>query len=189
MILTAGMAHPRKLIRHAMVDLLKAANTAVGVRVFPTRVEPYKTSLLPAISVYTLADASEDGAQTSTTEPHEVDVEVAAWVAHSDANPADDAMDDLAEQIEKAVHRDPRLGGKAYEEVRLRGTVMELAAVDGRSDPNVGIAVLTFSVRYLSDLTQGEATDDFVTAHAETELVGGVDDTEPAQDTFPVQEP
>src|SRR5678815_2496807 len=92
------MAHPRKLVRDAVVAILKNA-TAAGARVYATRIEPIRKSPLPAIAVYTLSEETEP--TISNTAPRElvriVKVEVSGFVAHSDAIPVDDAMDALAE--------------------------------------------------------------------------------------------
>lgn len=103
MILTALMAHQRKLIRQAVVALLASAGTAAGARVKGTRVEPIRAGQLPSISVYALSESS-DSAETAPIElTRELKLEIAGWVAHADAHPVDDAMDDLAEQIEAAM--------------------------------------------------------------------------------------
>lgn len=180
------MAHPRKLIRHAFATLLIGANTAAGTRVDTTRVEPQTEQELPAISVYTLSD--DVAGESSTEDEHELHLEVVAQVAHTDSNPCDDRMDDLAEQIEAAVVADPYLGGKASQ-ITLKGTVMEVVEVDGRSDPTVGIVVLTYSVKYFSSVVLAEPGDKFLTAKVTDTLVGGVPSTVPTVDTFTVQEP
>ncbi len=181
------MAHPRKLIRHAVVALLVGANTAAGARVQPTRVEPHEEADLPALGVYTLTDPVDDDASTQTEEAHEVELEIIGWVAHSDQVSADDAMDDLAEQVEKAMKSDPYLGGNASE-VRFRGTVMQVVEDDGRTDPTVGIVVLRYDVKYRSSLVAANPTDNFNRVNATTRIVGA-DEDNTAHDNFVVQEP
>lgn len=181
------MAHPRKLIRHAVVALLIAANTAAGSRVLGTRVEPHKKTKLPALSVYTLNDPVDEDDSTETEEAHELELEIAGWVAHTDAVPADDAMDDIAEQIEAVMAANPYLNGKASE-VRFVGTVTSVVEEDGRSDPLVGIVVLTYAVTYRTDLTALSALEDFLRVSADHQIVGGVSDTAPTSDEFTVQE-
>lgn len=188
-ILTAGMAHPRKLIRAAVVALLIGAGTAAGARVKPTRVEPHKKGQLPAIGVYTLTDPVDEDRSTETEDAHELELEVVGWVAHTDALSADDAMDDIAEQIENAMKSDPFLGDKASE-VRFRGTVMEVVEDDGRSDPLIGVVVLKYDVKYWASRVASDPTDDFRTVTADQNVVGGLtDDTVPVSDQFIVQEP
>jgi hypothetical protein len=187
-ILTTLMAHPRKLIRHAVVSLFTSAGTAAGTRVKATRIEPHKRSQLPAISVYTLTDTVIEASSTNTEEAHELRLEVALWVAHTDANPADDGVDDLEEQVLAAMVADPYLGGRASS-VHFRGTEIEIVEDDSRSDPIVAIATLTFEVAYRLDLTAlADDLDDLIRVAATHDLVGGVPTTAPASDEFIVQE-
>jgi hypothetical protein len=134
------MAHPRELISDAVVALLLAANTAAGSRVSATRVDPHKKSQLPALSVYTLTDPTSDGGSSEMEEGHELALEVAAW-----AEP--DEIEDLLDQVEDAMRADPYFGGVASDSI-LKGTVTQVVEIDGRSDPTVAIAVLTYSVTY-----------------------------------------
>lgn len=180
------MAHPRKLIRQAVVALLVAANTAAGTRVKPTRVEPHKKGQLPAIGVYTLTDPVDEDTSTDAEDTHVLELEVVAWVAHSDSYTVDDAMDDIAEQIEEAMRGDPYLDGKASE-ARLLGTLMQVVEDDGRSDPLVGIVILTYAVTYRTDLVADAPTDDFVSVDAKHRIVGAVEANQ-ARDEFIVQE-
>lgn len=189
MILTLGMAHPRKLIRQAVVALLVDANTAAEARVLGTRVEPHKKSQLPAISVYTLREPIDQDASAGTA-PHEIvrdlKLEVVGWVAHTDALPVDDAMDDLAEQIEAAMDADPYLGVLAGDTV-LEDTVMQVLEDDGRSDPLIGIVTLTYSVTYRTSPAAPSDLDDFLSVDAAHRMVGAVEANQ-ARDVFVVQE-
>lgn len=184
------MAHPRKLIRQGFVALLVRANTAAGVRVVGTRVEPHKKAQLPAISVYTLRESVDQDASTGAA-PREltraVKVEIVGWVAHSDTLPVDDAMDDLAEQIEAAVDADPYLGSEAADSI-LEETTMQVLEDDGRSDPLIGIVTLTYSVTYRTSPAAPSSLEDFRRVKADHKIVGAVD-TNAAHDEFVVQEP
>lgn len=184
------MAHPRKLIRQAVVALLAGANTAASTRVLGTRVEPLKKAQLPTISVYTLSEGVDPAsAETAPIElKRDVKVEIAGWVAHTDALHVDDAMDDLAEQIEAAMDSDYYLGGAAADQM-LESTSMQVLEDDGRSADLIGIVTLTYSVTYRTSPANAEAfpTDAFVTVNATDKLVGGVSDTAPVIDRF--QEP
>lgn len=141
------MEHPRELISQAVVALLVAANTAAGARVYATRVDPHKKTGLPALAVYALNDPTDEEASSEMEEAHELELEIAGWVAHTDALPVDQAMNALAKQVEAAMRADEYLGGLASNVVH-RGTVMEVVEDDGRSTPLVGIAVLTYAVKY-----------------------------------------
>jgi hypothetical protein len=180
------MAHQRTLIREGFVAMLIAANTAAGARVYDTRVDPLKD--IPAISVYTLSDPVDEDASSSTEEAHELELEVACWVAHTEAVPVATAMDNIAGQVEAAVIADPGIGGAAAN-TRLLGTEMEISEESGRSTPLVGKIVLTFAVEYRSSLVAPDPVDDFRTVVATQKVQGGVDDTPPVVDQFTVQEP
>jgi hypothetical protein len=184
------MAHQRKLIRHAVVTLLTNA-TSAGARVQGTRVEPHKKSQLPAISVYTLnEETDEESAMTAPIELcRHLKLEITGWVAHSDAVPVDDAMDDLAEQIEAAMAADYYLDSTIVDQT-LEATEMQVVEDDGRSDPLVGIVTLTYAITYRTYPLEAGSTpaDDFATVDAKQQLVGGVPTTVPAEDTFTVQE-
>lgn len=188
------MAHPRKLIRQAVVALLGNATDA-GDRVQGTRVEPNEARELPALSVYTLNEpVDEDSADTAPRElTRKLQLEVAGWVAHKDSYPADDAMDDLAEQIEARMDSDRWLGGPGtglLADSILTGTVMEVVDVDGRSDPTCGIVVLTYTMTYRTDPLPASAypNDDFRRVDTKTTPVGSTVDTPIVEDTFTVQE-
>lgn len=182
------MAHQRKLVRQAVAALLTNA-TAAGARVQATRIDPIGNTKLPFIAVYTPRE--EVDPELSTGEPREltrqVQVEIAGFVAHTDAVPVDDAMDNLAEQIEAAMDADRHLSGEAAESV-LESTETQVRAEDGRSDPLIGIVTLTYSVMYRTTPAIG-TLDDFLRVKATHALTGGVEDTVPAIDEFTVQEP
>jgi hypothetical protein len=183
------MAHPRKLIRHAVVALLAAADTAAADRVQGTRIEPHKKSALPALSVYTLNDPVVEEEGSELEDMHELELEVVGWVAHTEALTADDAMDDLAEAVEAAMNGalDGELAGKATD-VRLVGTTMEVIEDNARTDPQVGIVVLTYAVKYRADLaaSTGEL-DEFKRVKADHRIAGAVEANQ-ASDKFTVQE-
>lgn len=186
------MAHPRKLIRLAIVAQLIAANTAAGSRVYPDRVDPHKSGATPAICVYTLSEPVDQAA--SNAQPRqlkrELQVEVAGYVTGVDEEHVVDALDDLAEEIEKAIDTDPRFGGKANEAM-LEDTVVEVRAENGRSDPLVGIIVLTYTVTYRTDSFAAPVElDEFLRVKATHKFVGTQsegEDANAAVDKFTVQ--
>jgi hypothetical protein len=187
-ILTALMAHPRKLVRKAVVAMLTNATAALA-RVSDTRIEPHKKAQLPAISVYTLHDPVDVEASKAAPRErkHDLELEVAIWVAHSETSPAVDQIDDIAEQVEAVLEGDQYLQGTASES-SLTGTEIQIVEDPERNDPTVGIATLTYSVTYRKSPAAPGLPDDFKTVDAKYQLVGGVADTVPAEDTFTVQE-
>ena len=145
MILTIAMAHPRETIVDAVVALLIAAATAAGARVLATRFDSHKKGELPAVSVYGLNDPVDEESSSEMEVAHDLNLEITGWVAHTDAIPVDDAMNDLAQEIEVAMRAAPYLSGNASDVVH-QGTLMEV--VQAPNDPVVGVVVLTYSVKY-----------------------------------------
>lgn len=274
MILTALMAHQRKLIRKAVAALLISANTAAGARVKATRVEPNKATQLPAISVYTLKDDTDEAsAETAPIElTRKLNLEIACEVAHTDSYTVDDRMDDIAEQVEAAMASDYYItqalaitavdhttgyltiashgletagspleieagvggvlpGGSPLSDCwaividantiqlansaglavagtalaladngtlplalrvgtvvdqLLTSTSMQVLEEDGKSDPLVGIVVLTYAITFKTRPATAATPDDFNTADVKQQVVGGVSDTTAVEDTFTV---
>lgn len=181
------MAHPRKLIRQAVVALLASGPTAAGTRVKATRVEPNRSTQLPALAVYTLTEAVEKSQSAPVEITRELQLEITGWVAPGDAMAIDDAMDDIAEQIEIVMDANPYLSNTAVDVV-LAGTSMQVVEDNGRTDPLVGIVTLTYAVTYRTVPLEPTGLDDFEKVGATTK-VAGVADTVPASDTFTVEAP
>jgi hypothetical protein len=181
------MAHPRQLIRQAVRTLLDGV-TVAGARVSATRVDvPYRKVDLPAISVYTLEETVED--ESSSTAPRELEreltLEIAGFVEFGEG--VDDRMDDLAQEIETAMHADPFLGG-------LAGDCLLVAtelSVRGEGDRLAGVVTLTYAVTYRTLAPEPPADDDmddFLRVDAEHNPAGEVHPDEVAEDLFTVQE-
>lgn len=187
-----AMAHPRKLIRLAVVAQLIAAGTAAGARVYADRVDPHKSGATPAVCVYTLNElVDQDSANSRPRElRRDLQLEVVGYVTGLDEETVVDALDDLAEQIETAMDGDRTFGGKASDSV-LDDTAMTVLLENGRSSPLVGIVVLTYAVTYRTDLfVTAPVLDDFLRVKATHQVAGGIEgDTTPAVDEFTVQDP
>jgi hypothetical protein len=180
------MAHQRTLIRNAVVALLIAADTAAADRVYATRFDPIRQ--LPTIAVYSGNEAVDPS--SGDTAPREltrtVDVEIVGYVAHTAAVPVDVAMDNLAQQIEDAMHAVPELGGAAGDSI-LRSINTEVVEEDGRSSPVVGVVVLTYAVTYRTDAVPPADLVDFLRAKV-TYKPPGVADDDAVSDEATVQE-
>lgn len=155
------MAHQRQVIRHYVRDLLTAGNTAACNRVTATRINPYRTGELPAISVYTLEDTVDQ--ERSNTAPREytrdLKLEIAGWVTPGDD--VDDRMDDLALEIETLMDGDIYLGDNAADSM-LEATAM---GVRGEGDAIMGLVTLTYRVRYTNLAPEAPTgLSDFLTA-------------------------
>lgn len=185
------MAHQGKLIEQGLVAQLVAANTAAGARVHRDRVDPFKKGSLPAIALY-IPDEEVDNDASEGTAPRELkrdaDVEMQLLVGGVDAEVISDAMWDFQEQVENALDADPYIGGAAADAV-LKRSSREIIEANGHSDPLVGVVTLVYTVTFRTQPGSVTATDDFLRVDAKHDLVGGVDDTEPAEDLFDVRSP
>ena len=162
------MAHPRKVIRHAVTDAILAAATTAGTRVFPTQKLLYAMRLLPAIAVYTPSEKST----LDDTAPRELDrklnLVVEALVASVEN--VDDAMDDIAEEIEAVMDADPYLSCLVFQS--------HLAETEAVSEPDgdrqIGQLTMTYQLSYRSDafVAPTEPVDDLNTVEATYDLEG-----------------
>lgn len=165
------MAHPRKLVRHAIVARLLGV-TAAGARVEATRVNSNRKTQLPAIGVYTLRELVDTEASQLTAPrvlSRELKLMIESWVGHSEDYKVDDRMDDIAEQIEAALDADRYIGGRVNGLVK--DTILESTeiAIPEGNDPLVGVITMTYRVTYNTDAAS-VSPDDFLRAHTTTKL-------------------
>ncbi len=148
------MSHVRKQIRDQFVTLLTAGVTLVSSRVYATRVYPLTQAKLPAITVTIGSESSALMTMGATMGSKSLDrtVDIAVSVYENATASLDSAIDAIAVQIEEAIGADFTLGGIAKESV-LTSTSIDFS---GETEQPVGIATLTFSVRYVTSLTDVE---------------------------------
>lgn len=148
------MAHVRKQIRDQFVTLLTAGVSLVSSRVYATRVYPLTQAKLPAITVTIGSESSGLMTMGATMGSKSLDrtVDIAVSVYENATASLDSSIDAIAVQIEEAIGADFTLGGIAKESV-LTSTSIDFS---GETEQPVGIATLTFSVRYVTSLTDVE---------------------------------
>lgn len=153
------MPHPRQVIRHAVVAQL-LGNTVAGARVFAARRVPFQRVELPAVAVYVPTESVE--VTSRATAPRELDrrAQVVVEACAQGAGDVDDALDEIALQVENALHADWTLGGVASD-LLLVSTEVDVMD-DGKQ--LIGVARLEFEVRYYSDAVFAGTLDDFKTA-------------------------
>ncbi len=155
------MAHPRQLIREAAREAL-VGKTQAAERVYETRIVPWRRLELPAIAIYTL-DEEVDPSSASTA-PREltrtVDLAIEAYVKQGDN--VDDALDDIALEIERAMHADETLRGKASDSI-LASTQLGIVA---EGEKTAGVAGLLYRVTYYTYAPEAADVqlDNFATA-------------------------
>ncbi len=182
------MSHRRDLIGEKVRDLLVAASTAAGTRVQLNRFTTLRNTQLPAIAVYALSESVDP--ESATTAPRELTrrLELAIdGVVAAETEP-DSRMNDLAAQIEAAMHADPYLDGVAFDSI-LVDSILDVQTVGDRL---VGHLAMSYEVTYHTlapEPPADEDLDDFQTAGV-THKTGGVGQAaaDDAEDLVVVQE-
>jgi phosphoenolpyruvate-protein kinase (PTS system EI component) len=148
------MAHVRQQVRDAFVTALKAGVPLVAKRVFATRVYPLTQAKLPAITVTAGAETSGLMTMGATMGVKSLDrtVEITVSIYENATASLDSTIDAIAVQVEEAIGADFTLGGIAKESV-LTSTSIDFS---GETEQPVGIATMTFAVRYVTSLTDVE---------------------------------
>lgn len=144
------MAHVRKQIRDKVATLLASNVGLVKRRVYTTRVHPLNDSNLPAISVYTGSETSARLNAGVTDMIRELSLEIDCYVKETSS--FDDDVDAIAVQVEEAMAGNFTLDGLAKFTV-LTSTQIQF---DGDADQILGIAKLTYSVRYVTPINDVE---------------------------------
>lgn len=165
--------HQRQIIREAIKATL-LGKTVAGSRVYETRLVPWRTQELPAISVYA-GDESSDDRDTAPRElERTVDMTIdAALFADADV---DDALDAFALEIERAMHADPTLGGTASDSTLISTTIGTMA----EGNRPLGAIQLVYRTTYYTYAPDpADATlDDLNTINIQTRLNCEADPTE-----------
>lgn len=161
--------HPRRYMRSKVVELLLAANTAVGDSVFKSRAKPFIDaegweSQLPAINVAFSTEQTEQYEEAPKNYKRTASIDVSIYAAAGQQeNDVDDFVDDVAEQVEIALGRyDWQAEGIDFD---INDSRMELVGSPGNSI----YAVLTISFRmsyysYLPDAGKADDLEYFLTA-------------------------
>lgn len=144
------MAHVRKSIRDRFVSTLDSNVTLVSNRVYANRVYPLTDASLPAITVYTGSETSSRYNVGVTDLNRELTVEVDIYVKA--ISTFDDDVDAIAVQVEEAIASDFTVNSLA------KGATLVSTEINfsGEAEQPVGIAKLTFSVRYVTSMTDVE---------------------------------
>jgi hypothetical protein len=140
------MPHVRQQIRDRIASDLTTGVPLVANRVYTSRVYPLTEANLPAITVHTGSEASSLMAMGTVTLTRSVSISVDAYVRATNA--FDDDVDAICVQIEDALGGDFRLGGIA-KDIVLVSTDIDFS---GEAEQPVGIARLTFDVRYVTSI-------------------------------------
>lgn len=145
------MAHQRKLIRDAVKAALIAEGTDAGTRVINNRTGVWPIRLLeqgPACSVYAVEEAViPDSKNTSPKKLSRIlTLAIEGAVLAAPAGDVDDAIDELALQIERAMHRDQTFGDTCGKST-LTGTLIEITT---EGETEIGNVRLAYDVEYFT---------------------------------------
>lgn len=188
------MAHHRQLIRKAVTAAL-LENTKAGERVYPSRILPLRAlKELPAICVYTDDESADEENLSSPPPDRTLDIVIEGLVAVpptrldqlATADTVEDAMDDLALEIENALAVDVYFGDLVARSwlASTETVVME----DG--DRPMGLVILTYRADYIAIAEEAAgALDDFLRAGVTTKVTGVVSDDDDADDLVNVRAP
>lgn len=144
------MSHVRQQIRDRIVSVLKSNVSLVKRRVFSSRVYALTENDLPAITVYTGSEVSSRLNMGLNDLNRGLTLDVDIYVRSTSA--FDNDVDAIAVQIEEAIAGDFTVNGLAKEAV-LAGTEIQFS---GDAEQPVGVAKLTYSVRYVTALNDVE---------------------------------
>lgn len=137
------MMHPRKAIRDAATQVLTGL-PSTGARVFPSRVYEYDPAAGggPGLMIYTFSEESQFdtvGQRRSLMRTLDLAIEIIA--ALNDR--FDDALDQVALEVERTLGNNPTLNGTC-KDIELRRTQVAAA----KSAEQIGGMVMTFAVTY-----------------------------------------
>jgi len=144
------MSHVRQQIRDRIVSVLKSNVSLVKRRVFSSRVYALTEKDLPAITVYTGSEVSSRLNMGLNDLNRGLTLDVDIYVRSTSA--FDNDVDAIAVQIEEAIAGDFTVNGLAKEAV-LTGTEIQFS---GDAEQPIGVAKLTYSVRYVTALNDVE---------------------------------
>jgi hypothetical protein len=138
------MAHLREQIRKALVTRVTGLTTA-GARVHSGRAHAIPEDKTPAIRVYFWRETSTVAAM-SRTGANRMERR-ALFVVHLYATAAgfEDALDDMAEEVEAAIGAEPTLGGLCLAVLPAQA---EAAPPDGSGALRAGETALVFEATY-----------------------------------------
>lgn len=143
------MSSARKAIRHAIAAVL-LNNTAAGAHVYASRTRKIPASSLPAILIYT----REESAEIYNASPRELKrvLSVGIEIAARADDDLDDALDDIAQQVERIMSENQTLSDTASDVLLTRTDI----ALTSEGDNQHGSAILAYDVTYYTlDVSEG----------------------------------
>jgi len=145
------MAHVRKQIRDRIASVLSSGVALVSGRVYPSRVYPLTEANLPAITVYFGVETSSLLNMSTKDMIRTATINVDAYVRVTGT--FDDDIDAICVQIEAAMAGDFTVNGLAKDAI-LTSSEIDFS---GDTEQPIGVARLTYTVRYVTANSDAEA--------------------------------
>lgn len=143
------MTHHRSVIRQAAVDVLIAAQTSAGDRVYNSRTRDLVT---PAITVFTDPDElAEDGQVLqpwNTRQIRNLTLRLEMRASETIVSRVHDAVDLLEEEVSIALYGDAGFNGLLEQQIIWTGADFEFA---DEGDRQIALNVVSFMCRYRVD--------------------------------------
>lgn len=164
------MAHPRKIIREAVKALLLNQTDAAD-RVYSNRSRPQNVNKLPAIGIYNVGDSAEVFDESPRRYRRRFNIAVDCYVKYSGGEEVDDILDDLADQVEKAVFADTTAGG-TVDDIRLGETSDVMVSVQREQ---TAMLTITWQATLYQDAPEADADllDDMTATHVDWDIPDG----------------
>ena len=173
----------RKAIRNAVVALLQAGMSIGASKVFESRVVPTHYEELPAVTVYSLSEHNE--LFSAGAKQMRRTLRLAIEIAVQAVGNVDDALDDLAEEVENIMRANEDLSGTCSDFLP-RDVEIDLQP---SGEQVIGGLRITYDVTYFTDeYADASGLDPFEQANTNYVVQGGADVPHPASDdVFPEQ--
>lgn len=181
------MGHVRQTIRESVVAQLVGTSpsfrTLAADRVYETRILPLERQQLPAIAVYAEKETVDPRSKDNAGELQRDLSLVIDGIVEAGLN-VDDAIDDLAKQIECAMNIDMTFGVAEVGNSILSSTETDIGVSGAKP---IGMVRLTYAVTYYTpvpDVDCAPALSDFTQADVKWDLENTQAPADQAEDTF-----
>lgn len=174
------MTHQRTIIRNQVASTLTTAAIVGSGNVYKTRMLPFRTAELPALTVYTLDETSTVFDVSPRMYERKATLEVVAAIVATDA--IDDDLDALALGIETALDADIFQNDTCSDSIL---TAMEVAIDEGGQKP-IGMLRMTYEFTYYTN-PGIVPTDDFGEVDAKWNLNDTQAIADQAEDDFTIE--
>lgn len=148
--------HYRQTIRDAVADLLTEADTAAGANVFTSRSRPILEILQKRESVLSVYTGDETSRRTGDGKYRVRTLTISIEGAAGGGDDLDDALDDLALEVETAIDADLTLGNLLNEEMELTATSSEISS---KGNMQVGAFRLDYQCSYMTLIAAETGTE------------------------------